>query len=180
MDWLTFIAAIIKAAAWPGATLAIALIFRTELRALLAKIRKGKVGPAEFEFEQDVKVLTEQAPMGALPPPPVSSPTISLATTNPRAAIVEAWLGVETAVQRLAHQRANIGFTSRNPSSAFRFIENSGLLTATDGALYRDLRALRNQAAHDPEFSPSPESVIEFVQLAQGLKGRLESALAER
>ena len=117
MDILTFIAELVKATAWPLAAITIALIFRQQLRALLSRIRKGKVGPAEFEFEQEVKELTEQAPL-QLPPPQVGTPTVTLATTNPRAAILEAWLGIESSVHRLAYN-SDLPAPSahRNPST---------------------------------------------------------------
>lgn len=177
MDVLTFIAELVKAAAWPLAAITISLIFRDQLRALLSRIRKGKVGPAEFEFEQEVKELTEQAPLQPLSSK-VSSPIVTLATTNPRAAILEAWLGIEGSVQRLAYN-SNLSNPSahRNTSIIMREIEKNGILQSNDIALFFDLRALRNQATHDPGFSPTPESVIKYVQLAQGLKHRIERML---
>lgn len=180
MDILTFIAELVKASAWPLAAITIALIFRQQLRALLSRIRKGKVGPAEFEFEQEVKELTEQAPP-QLSAPQVGTPTVTLATTNPRAAILEAWLSVESSIHRLAYN-SNLPAPSfpRNPSSMIRAIEKGGILPAEDVALFNDLRALRNQATHDPDFSPSPESVIKYAQLAQGLKQRIDRAPSER
>lgn len=180
MDILTFIAELVKAAAWPLAAIVIALIFRQQLRALLSRIRKGKVGPAEFEFEQEVKELTEQA-TPQLPPPQVGTPTVTLATTNPRAAILEAWLDVESSVNRLAYNRQLPAPSApRNAASIIRAIEKSGILPFEDVALFNDLRVLRNQATHDPDFSPSPESVIKYVQLAKGLKQRIDGASGER
>lgn len=175
MDILTFIAELVKATAWPLAAITIALIFRQQLRALLSRIRKGKVGPAEFEFEQEVKELTEQAPLQSTPPE-ISTPTVTLATTNPRAAILDAWLGVESSIKRLAYNSGlptQIGH--RNPSTIMREIEKNGILQSNDVALFNDLRVLRNQATHDPDFSPSPESVVNYVQLAHGLKHRISS-----
>lgn len=178
MDWLTFIAEIIKAAAWPIAAVAIALIFREQLRALLSRIRKGKVGPAEFEFEQEVRVLAEGAPDALPAPSAVSAPVVSLATTNPRAAILEAWLGVDSSAQRLAFRDNKL--VPRNPVSTARLLDKHQLLEHQDIALFNDLRALRSQATHDIDFSPSPESVIQYVQLAHGLKERIDRASAGR
>jgi len=89
MDVLTFIAEVIKAGAWPAAAITIALIFRQQLRDLLSRIRKGKVGPAEFEFEQEVQELSASA-TAPQQPPQIGTPTVTLATTSPRAAILEA------------------------------------------------------------------------------------------
>jgi hypothetical protein len=52
MDTLTLLAELVKATAWPLTTAVVAILFRTELRALLGRLRKGKVGSAEFEFQE--------------------------------------------------------------------------------------------------------------------------------
>lgn len=180
MDTLTFIAELVKAAAWPLAAVAIVLIFKQQLRALLTRIRRGKVGPAEFEFEQGVKELAEEAPSQLLPAQ-VGSPTVSLATTNPRAAILEAWRGIENSVNQLAKNTELPKFVHpKNTAGVIRAMERSGILPADEVALLNDLRVLRNQATHDPDFSPSPDSVITYVQLAQGLKQRIDGFTYER
>ncbi|MCD9008143.1 hypothetical protein LDO31_18260 [Luteimonas sp. XNQY3] len=180
MDILTFIAELVKAAAWPLAAVAIALIFRQQLRALLSRIRKGKVGLAEFEFEQEIRDLAEQLPVEPVPTQ-VGTPTVALATTNPRAAILEAWLGVETSMTQLAKSVQLPKFVHpRNTSAVLRVLESAGALAPEDAALFNDLRTLRNQATHDADFSPSPESVIQYVQLANGLKQRISSTASER
>jgi hypothetical protein len=55
MDSLAFISEMTKSLAWPLVSVCIAFIFRRQLQALLGRIKKGKVGPAEFEFEEGVK-----------------------------------------------------------------------------------------------------------------------------
>lgn len=174
MDVLTFIAEIVKAIAWPVAAITIAVLFQKQIRALLTRVRKGKVGPAEFEFEQEIKELVEQAPLDA-PTTPASTPSVTLAASHPRAAILDAWTRVEGAVNRLA---AQYGFgTSRSRRSALwtvRMLEKDGNITVEDVALFDDLRVLRNQAGHDDDFSPSAESAIQYVRLAHSLADRLE------
>ena len=44
MDWLTFIADVIEALAWPVAAVAIAGIFHRQVKALLARVRRGSFG----------------------------------------------------------------------------------------------------------------------------------------
>lgn len=180
MDILAFIAALVKALAWPVAAIVIAAIFHRQISALLSRIRKGKFGPAEFEFEQEVQELVElvQPEMQAQQ---INPPTVTLATTNPRAAILEAWLSLERAVNRLAHiQELPTPSASRSPLSIIRAVEKSGVLQPNDISLFNDLRVLRNRATHDADFGPSAESVIKYVQLAQGLKTRIDEAADKR
>lgn len=180
MNVLTFIAELVKALAWPVAAVVIAAIFHRQISALLSRIRKGKIGPAEFEFELEVQELADQAPV-QLQSEQVGSPTVSLATTNPRAAILEAWLGVESALNGLAYNQQLLPPSApRSPVAIIRSVEKSGILAADDVSLFNDLRVLRNHATHDTEFSPSAESVIKYVQLARALKTRIVEATHER
>lgn len=176
MSTLAFIAELVKALAWPVATIVIAVIFYKQISALLSRVRKGRIGPAEFEFEQGVQELAKQTPV-QLQQVPVSSPTASLATTNPRAAILQAWVGVESAIQRLAyHRHLPAPSVPPTPLSIIRAVERDGALQADDIALFNELRVLRVRATDDVAFSPSAESAIKYVQLAQGLKARIEEA----
>src|SRR5688500_16734111 len=98
MDILSFIVEIFKAAAWPLAAVTTAMLFRAELKSLLNRIRRGKVGYAEIEFEHGVRTLEANI---KLVPPDISqaqapaASTLALATTAPRAAIIQAWLEIE-------------------------------------------------------------------------------------
>jgi len=180
MDILTFIAEIIKAVAWPVAVVLIMLVFRQQLSALLSRIRKGKFGSAEFEFEQEVETLSEQVAPPQLSSPNVDTSTVSLVAANPRGAIFAAWNGIESAVHRLAFKlQISNSATSRSVAAMVREIEQKGKLAPGDVSLFNNLRMLRNQAAHESDFSPTPDSVVLFQRLALGLKERLESALNE-
>ncbi len=175
MDILTFIASIIKSVTWPLASIVIVILFRKQLSLLLKRMRKGKVGPAEFEFEQEIKELVEQVPIPLQPTTPI--PTVSLATTNPRAAILEAWLNVENSAHHLiSSQESPFPGTVRNITYILRSLEKRGILNFEDVTLFNNLRSLRNQAVHDIDFNPSADSAIQFVQLANGLKEKLNFA----
>jgi hypothetical protein len=180
MDILTFIAAIIKATAWPVAVVVIVLVFRKQLIALLSRIRKGKFASAEFEFEQGVETLSEQVDPPQLPPPNVDTSSVSLVTADPRGVILAAWNGIESAVHRLSYKlQISHSAASHSVTAMVREIEEQGKLDPGDVALFNNLRMLRNRAVHESDFSPSPDSVVLFQRLAQGLKERLESALSE-
>lgn len=153
MDGLTFIAEMIKALAWPLAMVAIALIFRRQLRTLLTRMSKGRLGPAEFEFEQELRVLAAQS----------SGPGETAAADAVAAVMPSAGAGrraILTAWRNLQH-RAQAGMHS---------------LAACDVALYQRLRSLSEQASQRLDFNPSPESVAAYVQLARGLQARMEQA----
>lgn len=161
MDSLTFIAELIKALAWPLAVVALALIFRQQLRTLLARLSKGRLGPAEFEFEQELKLLAAQSPAPAPASAEVAAVALGAAVLpaagGARQAILTAWRNLEHRAQAGMH-----------------------LLAAGDVALYRRLRSLGDQASQRLDFNPSPASVAAYVQLARGLQARMEQARGQR
>jgi len=179
MDTLTFIVELLKATAWPFATVGIALLFHEQLTALLKRIKKGKVGPAEFEFEEAIKALKEEAAEVVQAPPAigVGAPTVKLVSSDPRAAVLSAWLQVEAAATNLAVSRQLVEPRSaRNPTTVIRAIEKSGAIQQQYIPLLNELRHLRNQAVHDTDFSPSTESVLSYVQLAEEIANAMQAA----
>ncbi|HEL3222829.1 hypothetical protein [Stenotrophomonas sp. PSU-St7] len=176
MDWLTFIVELLRAIAWPVAAIVIAFLYRRQIRDLLSRMKKGKIGPAEFEFEKNVRELAEELPPAALVDqvPPVD---VALASINPRAAILEAWIKLEAVMNRLADSR-NID-SRRGRSSLYhaKLLRKSGVITDEEMTMFNDLRFLRGQAAHDEDFSPSIDSTIQYIKLAETLISRLNSLL---
>lgn len=174
MDILAFIAEIVKASAWPLAAVTLALIFRRQVQDLLTRVKKGKVGPAEFEFEQAVRALQAEAP-AMLPTEskaPVGSTEVLRAETEPRSAVLEGWLGVESALTALA-QSKGMQVAQQDLILVAGTLEANGVLKPRFVSLYRDLRHLRNQAAHEINFTPSVESVLNYVALARRLEASI-------
>lgn len=178
MDWLTFALGALQATAWPIAAIVIAAIFRKQIRDLLARVRKGKIGPAEFEFEQDVRELVEEvAPI--VDAPAAAAPNMAFSTNNPREGVLEVWIKLESVMHRLAVARGIDLRRGRSSLYQAKMLAKANVISNEDMALFNDLRALRNQAAHDDDFSPSFESVFQYAALGQMLTMRLEQLLRE-
>src|SRR5258705_12326854 len=101
MDTLTFVVEILKALAWPTATLAIAILFRRELRTLLHRVKKGKIGPAEFEFEATIAALRDRVGAERGSPAEPDKSLVALAEVDPRAAIPRSCLEVHSLVESI-------------------------------------------------------------------------------
>jgi hypothetical protein len=170
MDALTFIAEIVKALAWPLAALAVAVLFRTELRALMGRVRKGKVGPAEFEFEQVVASLRERIGPAERTTPAVGTVTIDQATSDPRSVILNSWLQVQALVETIVARHATADERKDPRSVSLRVLHRLLRDKPEYIDMYNDLRALRSQAVHDVAFAPRPGSVVEFAELANELQ----------
>jgi len=61
MDYLTFISKLIEAIAWPIVIMAIAVLFRFQIKSLLHKLGKFKYKDLEFEFNKEAKALQIEA-----------------------------------------------------------------------------------------------------------------------
>ena len=176
MDVLTFISELTKALAWPIAVVSISVLFKKQIVLLLSRLRKGKVGSAEFEFEEAIKHLDESASELAISTESkVGMPLIKLVTSNPRAAILEAWLELEEKAIDLALRLDLVRPTARRyPEGALKGIRKAGILSNSNLNVLEELQYLRNQAAHDPDFNPLPDAVFTYTQLARDLGAELE------
>ena len=169
MDILTFITEIVKALAWPAATLVVAIVFRTELLALLRRVKKGKVGPAEFEFEETIAALREKVGQDRAPVLEANLALVKQADQDPRTVILNSWLKVQAMVDDIVSQHATPE-ERRDPRSVSLRVLHRLLREKADYIdMYNDLRTLRSRAVHEVDFSPRPSSVVEYANLAAEL-----------
>ncbi|MBI1173836.1 MAG: hypothetical protein GC139_01055 [Sideroxydans sp.] len=183
MDALTFIAELTKAAAWPLATIALAVMFRGELRRLISRIKKGKVGSAEFEFENEVEKLAEQIATKVPESEAVSlaPATVQSATANPREALLNAWIDIEAALRSLAEKHGLLTTqTKYNSTALIRALAKAELLPRAYVPGFMALRRLRNTAAHEVDFSPSEEAILGYLEIAEELKQLVLGAINAR
>lgn len=184
MDRLTFTANIVGHLAWPAATFGIFILLRKQLSQLVLVISRVKVSSFEVEFNRRLEIAKEEA-ISELPPassdenflPSLINPNIlNVAEVSPRAAVMEAWHYVEAAALRAANAQANGELFTRKTMTfrAISIIEKSGALPESIGALLRQLRRLRNDAAHAPDFTLSTASAIEYFHLAAQVASYLD------
>jgi hypothetical protein len=178
MDLLTFVAECVKALAWPGSVLVIVLILRRPLTQLLPLLQRIKWKDFEAEFgeglqeaKNSVQVVLAPEDTRLLPAPEEQGRLAKLAELSPRAAILEAWTTLEAEAIQYARTHYEVGGLppSMELPHAMRTLQEASAFPVPLRQVFRDLRALRNQAAHAPEFSLSAADAIEFV----GLVGRL-------
>ena len=172
MDTLTFIVEIVKATTWPLAAIAIALVFRGQIKDLAARVRKGKLGPAEFEFEQQLKDLRHVViDLSKDDDPRYSvaeeSPAFMRSSPSARDQVLNKWLEVERSTLNLAEVN---GFKPKSLMSrnrdALQYVSEHNLLPSNIASLTRDLMALRNKAAHEHSFDPPQDAIDTYLNLA--------------
>ena len=183
MSWLSFIAEIIKAVAWPLTVLGIFLVLRRPLTNLIPVLGRLKFKDFELDFGRrlaEVRADAETLPAARVgkPLPAGDDSLFHLAATAPRAAILEAWIRLEAAALAAARRKGSTEPVSRvrSPTRLIEALEEFGVIDARQAAVFHELRSLRNSAAHALGFEPAPDSARDYVRLA----ARLEQSLDER
>jgi hypothetical protein len=181
MDDRTLVAELAKALAWPVSAVILALLARKPLVNLISLVQRLKFKDLELEFGQRVRDLRAVAeaqvrPAGAPPSPVLDERFLKLADASPRAVVLEAWRELEAAALAAAH-RAKLPMTPQEQRSGTGLIQalRLGDLIKTDTAhIMQDLRGLRNQAAHAPEFALDRDAALNYAEVAMRIVEQLK------
>lgn len=184
MNALTFIVELVKALAWPTTIMILAWLLRKPIRELIPLLTRLKYKDLELEFGRRMSEVKADASEELPPPEPVAAAgtaelrkLIEQAMRSPRAAIAEAWTQVEIAALLAAHRNNLFSPTDVTTTTrVIRALERRGVIDAGKIGLLHDLRALRDQAVHSPDFGVSTENALDYVQLARRLREYLETA----
>jgi len=172
--------------AWPVAAIWLAYLLRPELQKLIDKIASVKVGVAEANFRESlekVEVEAAKLPQTAMTEPdkkdeimPRLDQLRRIAAVSPRAAIMEAWVLVETA----ALSSGSFSDSNRRPTAIalLHHIVTTGKLSQNSANMIISLRNLRNQAAHLPDFALTQEEAERYLELAVTVSELIENAKA--
>ncbi|MCW8929640.1 MAG: hypothetical protein OQL19_05305 [Gammaproteobacteria bacterium] len=185
MDALTFISELIKAVAWPATAIILVVQLRKPIVELIPLLRRLKYKELEFEFAQEVSELKaeveaiakekgEEIPSIAT----TSSNLLNLITFSTRAAIMEAWLEVESVSVTVASS-----FWGQSPNETFKNMPKLGeyllqckVIDEKQLSVFNKLRQLRNKAAHAQELDLSENDARSYVQLASDLAKHIREA----
>src|SRR3954468_13049145 len=153
MSWLRFISSIIHSLAWPAALVFVVIVLREPLSGLIGGVRRLKYRQWQADFGEAVEHVAELAEQAALPGVPEDearkrdAAIPALALKEPRAAVIESWLLIESQLNRL--------FKSYGLNGRVKTLIDKGLITNDLGAIIRNLRDLRHRAVHEPSFHVS-------------------------
>ncbi|NOQ76793.1 MAG: hypothetical protein GQ475_03165 [Methylococcaceae bacterium] len=185
MDALTFLSELIKAVAWPVTAIVLVLLLRKPIVELIPLLRKLKYKELELEFAQEISELKAEAEAiakekGEEPPSiaSTSSNLLNLVAFSTRAAIMEAWLEVESASDSVASS-----FWGQSPNGTFRNTPKLGkyllqckVIDEKQLFVFNKLRQLRNKAAHAQELDLNENDARSYVQLASDLAKHIREA----
>jgi hypothetical protein len=193
VDWLTFLAAMVKALAWPAVVVVALLVLKRNigdlLRSLGERLEKAKGAGIELTFGKGVDQVEE-----ILPAPEAREITgsissgrmeaVSAAAHLPPAYIVsQAWLKLDQAI------RAAVAVPQQSPGvrrAAIRitdYIEaarRQGILEADEVPGVQQLRELRNQAAHFADPGITITDALRYQDIAEALIEKIEHRSRDR
>jgi hypothetical protein len=185
MDVLTFLSELIKAIAWPTTAIVLVVLLRKPIVELIPLLRRLKYKELELEFAQEVselkaevEAIAKEKGEDALSMMPTSSNLLNLVAFSTRAAIMEAWLEVETASVAVASS-----FWGQSPNEAFKNMPKLGeyllqckVIDEKQLSVFNKLRQLRNKAAHAQDLDLSENDARSYIQLASDLARHIREA----
>lgn len=167
MNDLEFIAALVRALAWPVLLLVAALLVRAPLLSLLNSISKVSHGDTAVEFDRAKKevgaslVAEASIDPAALPEGARASQTVG--------EIVVAWSEVETMLRERLKSKGVPG--DRFPPNILAVVaRDQGIITPELFKSIQGLRELRNLAIHGRPSEISQTRANEFVALSSAVK----------
>ncbi len=173
---------LIDAIAWPGAAVWLGYIFRAEIRKLLERVSGFKYRDFEAKFDRELAVVEEKAKI-AIPestarsvldeepvyPAPYDlryEQLLRISEESPRAALLEAWVEVESALNEAAERFKIKNTRGVPPQRVVIGLIETGQYAKTVLPLFDDLRKLRNEAAHAHYFVPNKKQFKRYLQIA--------------
>jgi hypothetical protein len=183
MDALTFIVEMTKALVWPLAVSAGVFALRKPLLDLIPFLEELKYKEFSLRFHRQVveaKEQIEQSEAVESLPAPVAAEhdaLLRVARLSPRAAVLEAWLYLESTLLDISVARGQIGLKHhfRGHSRLGHAMLELKAFDEPDFQLFHRLLKLRNEAANAPELALTSSDAEEYVSLAIGLANRAKS-----
>jgi hypothetical protein len=184
MDTTEFLIELLDKLAWPVSIIILVLILRKEFAGLLENLRSLKYKDLSLEFGQRLKDAKEEAEKANLPD--ISKGLTmdkveyyeELAQISPRAVVVEAWLQIESLLER-AFSKQEVRY---RPALIMQYageLLRSAGLTSEEVSLFNDLRRMRNEVVHRENATLSPRVAIEYAHLAMRFVNVLSKKLKQ-
>lgn len=177
---------LVEALSWPITILLIVYLFRVETREALERLSHLKYRDFEANFEKGLHKAEVAAESVTIPSTigdvPIHEEEIDsegmellsrIAEISPRAAISEAWVGIERAIIESAEKLSIEEPSKLNHRTLLKKLNQLGILNEDIFATLTHLRSLRNRAAHAPDFVLKRDEAERYLELANGIIGYL-------
>lgn len=151
MDWKQFCAAIVGSLAWPTAVVIVVVLLKSPLAKIIPMVRSLKYKDLHIDLSEKLEEVKDGLKAGnqdSNQPIELSAEDrlLELARLDPRSAVLSAWIDVERALTDLA---GTVGVSINNtPVTMANELHALDVLTELEMKTFRDLRRIRNEAAH--------------------------------
>ncbi|MGX9518991.1 hypothetical protein ACWX0P_09290 [Vibrio mediterranei] len=175
MDKYIFISEMTKALAWPATLIIALLILRKPMTSLIPFMRKLKYKELEMEFSEQVQALKSEAQIDEASD--IDSPAMNIISFSTRAAVLEAWMELESAAASLAASFWSTSNTSpfKNHAKLGRYLHQSGVLNEAQLKSFDELRKLRNHLVHTEEVELTENDAKAYIMIASSLVNQIKS-----
>jgi uncharacterized protein YutE (UPF0331/DUF86 family) len=192
MDWLQFIASLIKSLAWPITIVFLVVFFRTSIRRAFLKLTRLKYKDLELDFGYELKQIEKEAKAIDIVPQPsrdigpskrdsshLLQEAAELAQRFPEPAVAVAWQAIEDELMQ-AVMRLGISPDYPAQNSAHKnaeLLKAQGAIDERTIELLSRMRNLRNMAVHGghgPD-NVTHDEALEILALARGVVEKLRA-----
>ena len=176
MDWKQLMVQIIDILAWPITTVILTLLLRKQLSSLLGTLRSLKYKDLSLEFGQKLEEAKENAIKAGLEDvkdKDIETYFNDLAQVSPRACILESWIQIEAAVEKIIRKHGE-GYQRRvfGPPT-MKLLELVGL-NEGERSLFNALRVIRNLLVHEDKLDLPKEQSLDYAKLALRLANKID------
>lgn len=185
MDSLTFIDNLISHLIWPITVITLFLLLRKELPNIIKSIKKLKYKDVELEFGDAIKAVAKDAKdsvpiskslqIAGESKESIETRLKAIAKLAPRAAILEAWIQVESAAADVVNKKNLSNMVHyHGPARLLAALQKGNILNGKQNFIFEQLRILRNEAIHihDAEFTEA--AVDNYIESAILIASYLE------
>ena len=182
VDWLSFLAAVTKAVSWPIVVIAVIFVLKRNISDLLSslggRLEKAKGGGFEFTFGKAIDQVEETLPAAEVneisePISPQKVEAVSeLAQLPPAYIVSQAWLKLEEAIRDAAsipERSPGIRRAAYRVTDYIELARREGLLQDDEVPAVRQLRELRNQAAHARDPGITVTDALRYLDIVENL-----------
>lgn len=174
---MSYVADLISALAWPVAFVWFVQKYGNDVKDLILRLSKVKIGNAEAEFTLGLNAAEELANGTPLVEASKDLPEESvdfskrmaqlerIADVSPRAAIMESWLLIEEAAGKAGFvQGASV--PRINSLLFIEWLVREGKIDKSTASLVNRMRNLRNKASHLSEFELTKDEAERYLKIA--------------
>ena len=185
MDWKTFIVEIFGTLAWPAVILILSFHLKDNIGELILRLKKLKHKDTELEFSETINELVTERDSQPEDEKITDKQNlegdenynflVKLSDISPRSAVQEAFRALEnSAYNALARMHPKIYSSGIKKPHQLLSMLRGDILSPQQYHEFKELKKLRNGAAHDPEFELRGMPIEAYVDIAITLARRLD------